>query len=91
MPEHFDVSSFSKLPIIKGKSYWIWLASWYPSKSSPTNGDFIQRQAISVAAHHPLIVIHCIHDANALKPLYYVFTENESLIEIHQVQKTTVS
>lgn len=82
MPEHFDVSSFSQLPIIKGKSYWIWLASWYPSKSSPTNGDFIQRQAISVAAHHPLIVIHCIHDANALKPLYYVFTENESLIEI---------
>ena len=82
MTQSYTVNSFDQLPLIKGKSYWVWLASWYPSKTSPTNGDFIQRHAVSVAKHHNLLVIHCIHDANALKPIYYTFSEQENLIEI---------
>jgi glycosyltransferase involved in cell wall biosynthesis len=82
MTQSYTVNSFDQLPLIKGKSYWVWLASWYPSKTTPTNGDFIQRHAVSVAKHHDLIVIHCIHDANALKPIYYTFSEQEKLIEV---------
>lgn len=40
----------------------IWLASWYPSRTSPANGDFIQRHAEAVAGYLPILVIHAIHD-----------------------------
>ena len=82
MTQYFTVDSFEELPLIKSKLYWVWLASWYPSKTSPTNGDFIQRHAISVAKHHDLLCLHSIHDPNSAKKQYYTFSENENLIEI---------
>lgn len=36
----------------------LWLASWYPDEKSPYNGDFIQRHARAVAAHHPITVVY---------------------------------
>jgi DnaJ-class molecular chaperone len=75
MTQYFTVDSFEELPLIKRKLYWVWLASWYPSKTSPTNGDFIQRHAISVAKHHDLLCLHSIHDPNSAKKQYYTFRE----------------
>ena len=34
----------------KNQKKVLWLASWYPSRSQPFNGDFIQRHAAAVAA-----------------------------------------
>lgn len=36
----------------------LWLASWYPNKYEPVNGDFVQRHAQAVAALLPITVIH---------------------------------
>lgn len=36
----------------------LWLASWYPNKISPLEGDFIQRHAIAVSAHIPVTVCY---------------------------------
>lgn len=36
----------------------LWLASWYPNKLSPLDGDFIQRHARAVSIYTPLTVIY---------------------------------
>jgi glycosyltransferase involved in cell wall biosynthesis len=36
----------------------LWLASWYPTKHDPFNGDFIQRHARSAAIYNDIHVIH---------------------------------
>lgn len=36
----------------------LWLASWYPNRISPYDGDFIQRHALAVSAYLPLTVIY---------------------------------
>lgn len=36
----------------------LWLASWYPNKISPLEGDFIQRHAIALSAHIPVTVFY---------------------------------
>lgn len=38
----------------------LWLASWYPNKYEPVNGDFIQRHAIAVAQILPIHLIHVV-------------------------------
>lgn len=38
----------------------LWLASWYPNKYEPYNGDFIQRHAIAVSKVCPIDVIHVV-------------------------------
>ena len=73
---------FDEIPIVQNQVYWIWLASWYPSKTFPTNGDFIQRHATAVSNMHPLILIHCVHDVNLTTPYYYHYNTNGNLIEI---------
>ena len=73
---------FDEMPIVQNQAYWIWLASWYPSKTFPTNGDFIQRHATAVSTLHPLIVIHCVHDVNLATPYYYHYNTKGNLIEI---------
>lgn len=41
----------------------VWLASWYPNRTSVTNGDFIERHAKAVAPFlHSLIIIAVIKD-----------------------------
>jgi len=36
----------------------LWLCSWYPSKTEPFNGDFVQRHAKAAAIYNDIHVIH---------------------------------
>lgn len=38
----------------------LWLASWYPNKYEPVNGDFIQRHAKALAVLMPVEVLHIV-------------------------------
>jgi glycosyltransferase involved in cell wall biosynthesis len=58
----------------------IWLASWYPSKTYPANGDFIQRHAKCVDV--PVLVIHTIHAPEINEAVNYVVRKEGTLIEI---------
>lgn len=60
----------------------LWLASWYPSLTFPTNGDFIQRHAFAVAEKTPLVVVHTIHDEKAHRGVRYEITQTGDLTEI---------
>jgi glycosyltransferase involved in cell wall biosynthesis len=42
----------------------LWLCSWYPGKTEPFNGDFIQRQAQAAALYNDIYVIHIYGDAS---------------------------
>tara|TARA_B110000046_G_scaffold186039_1_gene231706 strand:- start:5173 stop:6327 length:1155 start_codon:yes stop_codon:yes gene_type:complete len=52
----------TKLNFLSTKFNVLFLCGWYPSKVSPTNGDFIQRHAEAVALNHKVTVIHIITD-----------------------------
>lgn len=54
----------------------IWLCSWYPSKLSQFNGDFIQRHAQAVAQFLSVEVIHVVKDERGI-------ITNDVLIEKH--------
>jgi len=58
----------------------IWLASWYPSKTYPANGDFIQRHAQCV--DFPVLVIHTIHAPEIKEQVNYVVRKEGTLMEI---------
>ena len=38
----------------------LWLASWYPSKTSLQNGDFIQRHARAASLFANIYVLHVV-------------------------------
>lgn len=40
----------------------LWLCSWYPSKTDPFDGDFIQRHAKAASLYNTITVIHVIAD-----------------------------
>jgi glycosyltransferase involved in cell wall biosynthesis len=40
----------------------LWLASWYPSRVSPFNGDFIQRHARAASLYAGIDVLHVVED-----------------------------
>jgi glycosyltransferase involved in cell wall biosynthesis len=60
----------------------LWLASWYPSRTDPHNGDFIQRHAEAVSRLTPVIVVHTIHDIYSPTPVRYEISECGSLTEV---------
>lgn len=60
----------------------IWLASWYPSRTEPVNGDFIQRHAIAVSERLPILLIHTIHDPSLPEPYRYESRKSGALQEI---------
>ena len=45
----------------------LWLCSWYPNRTDPYDGDFIQRHARAASLFHDIQVIRVVADA-ALKP-----------------------
>ena len=49
------------------KLHILFLSKWYPSRVSPTSGDFIQRQAEAVATKHQVTLIHVITDEHLKK------------------------
>lgn len=40
--------------------YTLWLASWYPDRINPFDGDFIQRHAQAVSEYSAITVIHVV-------------------------------
>lgn len=44
----------------------LWLASWYPSRIEPFNGDFVQRHAEAASLHYDIEVLHLIKDNEGL-------------------------
>lgn len=44
----------------------LWLASWYPNKCSPFNGDFIKRHAEAVSLFEEVQVIHVTRDSTGM-------------------------
>ncbi|MGC8750765.1 glycosyltransferase [Hydrotalea sp.] len=48
----------------------LWLASWYPDAFEPYNGDFIQRNARSVAELMPITVIHVLQAGSNIHSKY---------------------
>ena len=46
----------------KNRQHILFLNSWYPSKVSPSNGDFIQRHAEAVATIQQVTCVHVITD-----------------------------
>lgn len=42
----------------------LWLCSWYPGKTEPFNGDFIQRHARAAALYNDLYIIHVYGDTS---------------------------
>src|SRR5450432_4072194 len=40
----------------------LWLPAWYPNKTAPLAGDFIQRHAGAVSLYHDVQVIHVLRD-----------------------------
>ncbi|HQV61525.1 MAG TPA: hypothetical protein PLG08_12150, partial [Chitinophagaceae bacterium] len=48
----------------------LWLCSWYPAKTDPYNGDFIQRHARAAALYNDIYIIHVAGDetGNTKKP-----------------------
>lgn len=40
----------------------LWLCSWYPGKTEPFNGDFVQRHARAAALYNDICVIHVAGD-----------------------------
>ena len=56
----------------------LWLASWYPNKLSPLNGDFIQRHAGACSLFNDITVIHVVRDKNRKITASVKETENHS-------------
>ncbi len=79
---HYITTEFPSEIIPSGTSYILWLASWYPSKTVPYNGDFIQRHAYAMSLYHQVIIVHTIHDPEAKSPLYYDVTIRNNLAEL---------
>ncbi len=42
----------------------LWLCSWYPNKTGPFDGDFIQRHAVAAALYNDIHVIHVAADSS---------------------------
>ncbi len=42
----------------------LWLCSWYPDRTEPFNGDFIQRHANAAAIFNDIYVVHVTGDAS---------------------------
>jgi glycosyltransferase involved in cell wall biosynthesis len=52
----------------------LWLASWYPNKLSPFDGDFLQRHAKAVALYDKVHVIYIVKDEGKIIT-HYIKTE----------------
>jgi glycosyltransferase involved in cell wall biosynthesis len=67
---------------LKSKLHVLFLCGWYPSRISPTNGDFIQRHAEAVSLHHKVTVIHIITD-KSLPTNIEIISKQENHITNH--------
>lgn len=56
----------------------LWLASWYPNKLAPFDGDFIQRHAKATALVQPVHVVHVVKDAKGSVCKRRLIEENQN-------------
>jgi len=59
----------------------LWLPSWYPNKTDPFAGDFIQRHARAVAAYQPVQVIFIVKDEKCVNRVHIEQTVTGNLHE----------
>ncbi|NOT52471.1 MAG: glycosyltransferase [Chitinophagaceae bacterium] len=60
----------------------LWLCSWYPGKTEPFNGDFIQRHAQAAALYNDIHVIHVTADSSGvIKETIAEIKKEEGLVE----------
>jgi len=78
----YTTTTFPENIVPVGTEYILWLASWYPSKTEPYNGDFIQRHAIAISRYRYIVVLHTIHDPAAESAVYYEVSVQQNLVEI---------
>lgn len=55
----------------------LWLASWYPDRYEPVNGDFVQRHARAVSSLIPIDIIHVVQVGKDVK------TKNDCLYTVN--------
>ncbi|MBK8141573.1 MAG: hypothetical protein IPK57_11530 [Chitinophagaceae bacterium] len=69
----------------------LWLCSWYPAKTEPFNGDFIQRHARAAALYNDIYVIHVAGDetGNNKKPGEEIHQSEGLTEQIIYYQKST--
>lgn len=67
---------------MSNKLHILFICGWYPSRVSPTNGDFIQRHAEAVSLKHTVTVIHLITD-HKLTNNVQIITEEKNQIKTH--------
>jgi glycosyltransferase involved in cell wall biosynthesis len=65
------------------KSYTLWLPTWYPSKLSSYNGDFIQRHANAVANYEHIEVVYVVNDEKGIITKHY-FEEEFNNGNLHE-------
>jgi len=79
----------NKVFFLNKKLHILFLSKWYPSRVSPTGGDFIERHAESVATKHKVTLIHVITDMNLKKSREFIeFKKNNVEINIIYVRFT---
>lgn len=61
----------------------LWLCSWYPNRTDPYDGDFIQRHARAAALYHDIQVIRVVADSD-LPP---GFVETERTEQAHLAEQ----
>lgn len=57
----------------------LFISSWYPSRISPYNGDFIQRHAEAVAFMHNVTAIHVATDSHLKTPIEIIENSNNGI------------
>jgi glycosyltransferase involved in cell wall biosynthesis len=67
---------------LNNKLHVLFLCGWYPSRVSPTNGDFIERHAKAVSLKHKVTVVHIITD-KILSANIEIISKQENQITTH--------
>jgi len=60
----------------------LFLASWYPSRVNPFNGNFVQRHAKAVSEYCNVSVLHACSDPGSRKKYEVVETNNDGIDEV---------
>lgn len=60
----------------------LFLSSWYPTRLSPTNGDFVERHAHAVSKYCQCSVLHVAIDNSLAEKHEYIFTYNKNVLEL---------
>jgi glycosyltransferase involved in cell wall biosynthesis len=67
---------------LNSKLHVLFICGWYPSRISPTNGDFIERHAKAVSLKHRVTVIHVVTD-KSLRTNIEIISKQENHITTH--------